>query len=489
MSQPSPMAEAATSCHACGKGGGKLLLCGRCRDAWFCNRECQVFARNELGHRGAQCRPAGGAQQSPSSSAAPSRPADGAQQSPSSSAAPSHPSTPIDLAKLGQSYYSILRDKASAACMPNTRIGRLAAVEKIKEAAAVADFISGKEGACCCADADSFRSGCLLELGDKAAAAHAACSSLRAARASDDRTMLVTVLAQCGEVASEAPDEMACAERESREQERLGGSPPSYGGLDLSQEGRISLPTTPAALSRLGLAYNEAAVAICDAARGRDSPAADGNWRVPALFVEARARGGLGGCLFGLGEEPQRSLELLRQAVVLWRQVLRTVVQVCREETEMQLAIQLFVLGAMLKANGSNGSDGIAEAEACLREALALGEGVGSVGLMVKTLRILVNLSGVAHARVGPAEAEAFRSRLNQLLVQMGRSVDTSCSICFEPLAPPADGAAEDAASVGAGYPLDSCVWVLDCDHQFHRGCLITWWSTVSNQACPLCKE
>ena len=49
--------------------------------------------------------------------------------------------------------------------------------------------------------------------------------------------------------------------------------------------------TIPAALSRLGLAYNEAAIGICDgalaAAGGRDSLTADGDWRVPNLNVEA----------------------------------------------------------------------------------------------------------------------------------------------------------------------------------------------------------
>ena len=53
----SSMTPAATSCHACGTSAGKLLLCGRCRNVWFCNRECQVVARQELGHRGANCRP------------------------------------------------------------------------------------------------------------------------------------------------------------------------------------------------------------------------------------------------------------------------------------------------------------------------------------------------------------------------------------------------------------------------------------------------
>jgi len=92
---------------------------------------------------------------------------------------------------------------------------------------------------------------------------------------------------------------------------------------------------------------------------------------------------------------------------------------------------------------------------------------------------------------VGPAEAEALRSRLTQLLVQMGREPEMSCSICLEPFAAPADGAAEDAAGSGGSAPSDSrsCVHVLECNHQFHRGCLLTWRRTIKNFACPLCKK
>jgi len=32
----------------------------RCRNTWFCNRECQVVSRKQLGHRGANCCPADG---------------------------------------------------------------------------------------------------------------------------------------------------------------------------------------------------------------------------------------------------------------------------------------------------------------------------------------------------------------------------------------------------------------------------------------------
>ena len=394
----STMVLAANSCHACSKSGCKLLLCGRCRNAWFCSRECQVVARKELGHRGAHCRAADGAQRPPPP------------------AAPSQPSTPMDAAKLGRRFNDLIGE-AQKASMANTRIGSLAAAHKCREAAAVADLIDGAEGAGCHVQADQLLSSCLSRLGDNAAAAIAACSSARAARASGSRTNLVTALCVCGQVANKAPGEMPSAERESREQERRSGSS-SYGGLDLSQEGRVSLPTNPAGLVRLCLAYHEAAVALCDealaAAGGRGSPAAPYEELVPTLRVEARARCCLGDCLDGMGEERQRSLEILRQAVMLWRQVLRTATPGRDTGTaQLMLADQLSTLGAVLKAGGS---EQMTEAGACMREALALGEGLGDVILTEKTLVYLINLGGVAHAAVEPAEAEAFRLQLNQLL-------------------------------------------------------------------------
>jgi len=270
--------------------------------------------------------------------------------------------------------------------------------------------------------------------------------------------------------------------------------PPSYGGIDLSQEGRVSLPNTPAALSWLGLAYSEAAVDVCDAALaaagGRGSLAATDSGRVPSLKVEAQARGYLGICLNELCKGRQPSLELLWQAVALRRQVARAAPDHDTLSVQWGLADQLTTLGLLVSKNPFKE---VAEAEACLREALALGDNLGDVQLKVRTLRFLINLSGEAGATLGPAEAEAFRSRLSELLLRMGREPETSCSICLEPLAPPANGAVEDAASSGAsrdvGDPPESCVRALACNHQFHHGCIMSWRCTTANFACPLCKE
>ena len=473
------LAPAASSCHACGKSDGKLLCCGRCRGVWFCNRECQDVARKELGHRGANCRPAGEAQ----------RPASSANAR-SPFAAPSQPSQAADVASLCQSFSDLLAVGRQAQ-MANTRISYLAAVEKCKEAASVADLIGGAEGADRRTGADLLLANCLIRLGNTAAAARAACSSLRAARATGNRTLLFTALLTSGIVENHAPDAMAKAERESREQERLGGSP-SYGGLDLSQVWWVSLPTTPAALARLGLAYFEAAVATCDAALtaagGRDSPTANDEQHVPSLRLEAEARSCLGGSLCNLGEQ-QRGLELLRQAVALLRLAMRKAVPGSDLRVAKQgLAMVLCNLGVIWNA----GSDRTAEAEACLREALALCEDTECVALKQRVLRHFANMSGRPDQPVRPAEAAALRSRLNALYAQAGRNHATSCTICLETLEQPDGGVEKDAANDGGrgadGY-TNSAVFVLYCGHQFHRGCLSTWLRTAASQACPLCKK
>jgi len=375
--------------------------------------------------------------------------------------------------------------------MANTRIGYLAAVQKCKEAASVADLIGGAEGADRRTQIDLLLTNCLVRSGNMAAAARAACSSLRAARAAGSRSLLVTSLVTCSTVARVAPDEMVKAERESREQERLGGSP-SCGGLDLSQEGWVSLPPTPAALFRLGLAYQEAAVATCDAALtaagGRDSSAADDERRVPSLFLEAQARGHLGVSLHDLGER-QHALELLQQAVAL----LRLAVRKAAPGSDRLVAKQgLAAFLDNLAGRRNAGSDGTAEAEAGLREALALCEDSDNVLLKQRVLCHLANMSGRPDEPVGLAEAAALRSRLNALYAQAGRNHVTSCTICLETLEQSDGGAEKDAAGDGDrgadGY-TNSAVFVLDCGHQFHRGCLSTWWRTAASLVCPLCKE
>ena len=364
----------------------------------------------------------------------------------------------------------------------------------------MADLIGGAQGATYRSATDIVKSNCLFRLGDIEAATHAACSSVQEARASGNVSCLVTTLSTCGNVAKQAPDEMATAERASRGQERLGGSP-SYGGLDLSQEGRISLPTNLAALSRLGLAYNEAAVAVCDAALkgagARDSPAANDERRVPTLDVEAQVRSALGVSLHAVGER-QRGMELIWQAVALLRLTVRKAAPGSFTLNAKQaLAALLCNVGALLNwallncSGEAPGSDRTAEAEACLREALAICENTDAVLLKQGVLRHLANMSGRPDQPVRPAEAAAFRSRLNALYVQAGRDPDTSCTICLELLEQPAGDADQDAIGDGGGGAngyINSAVSVLHCGHQFHRGCPSTWWRPRSDRKCPICK-
>jgi len=61
---------APTICETCGKSGCKLLRCVRCRNAWFCGRECQIIAARQ-GHSGANYRPTDGARTLTAAEAAP----------------------------------------------------------------------------------------------------------------------------------------------------------------------------------------------------------------------------------------------------------------------------------------------------------------------------------------------------------------------------------------------------------------------------------
>jgi len=187
-------------------------------------------------------------------------------------------------------------------------------------------------------------------------------------------------------------------------------------------------------LSRLGLAFGEAAVATCDAALtaagGRDSPTANDERHIPSLRVEAQVRGRLGISLHDLGER-QRGMELLRQAVALMRLAVRKSAPGSDLLVAKQgLAAFLCDLAAMRNA----GSDGTAEAEAYLREALALCEDTDFVRLKQRVLCHLANMSGRPDQPVGPEEAAALRSQLNALYSQAGRNHDTSCTICLETL-------------------------------------------------------
>ena len=129
----------------------------------------------------------------------------------------------------------------------------------------------------------------------------------------------------------------------------------------------------------------------------------------------------------------------------------------------------------------------VSETEAWLRESLLLSETTQAVELQQAVMSNLANMSGHPGTTVDPAEAASLRARLNKLTVQMGRSSETDCMVCLERLE---CGSAEKDATGEGGLPgTDSTVQVLPCGHQFHRGCLDTWWRTQSKRACPLCKK
>jgi len=332
----------------------------------------------------------------------------------------------------------------------------------------VEDLIGGAFGAGLSADTDHLLSQCHVYLGDLAAAARAAVSSLHAARAAGNRTFLVIALCQCGEVAQLAPVEMIKMETEYREREGALGA-------CLHSEGRISLPTTARATRSKGVAYLQAALSTCTAAvgaaGGRGSPAAADQRRVPTLLAELMVRNSLAACLAASNKERPRATEL-RELVSLARQTVQTAAQCDVPMAQRMLADRLSSLGG-----GLTTFEGFDEADACLHESLALSECVGDVQVLTGTLRQLVNIRGNADTAVAGgryAEAEEFRSRLNALLVQKGRSIESHCSICLELLTQPV---------VGGG------VLVLGCNHQFHTGCILAWQATTPVCSCPMCKQ
>ena len=306
-------------------------------------------------------------------------------------------------------------------------------------------------------------------MGDLAAAAHTAASSLHAARVLGNRTFLVVALANCGAVAQLVPAEMIKMETEYREREGPLGSV-------LLSEGRVGLPTTAHATRSMGVAYHQVALAICDAALatagGRGSPTAADQRRVPTLLAELMVRNSLASCLSASNTDRSLATER-RELVCLSRQTVQTAARIDVPMAQRMLADKLSSLGGVLMTM----EGGLDEADACMRESLALGEGLGDVQVIAATLRRMVNIRGNADNTVADgryAEAEVFRSRLNGLLVQMGRSIETHCSICLESLTQPAWGGG---------------VLVLVCNHQFHTGCIVAWQKTTPVCLCPICKQ
>ena len=122
---------AANSCHACGKTDGDLLRCSRCKNAWFCNRDCQRRAWKQ-GHKGAKRRPADG---------------------PPSVAHADPVQAFKDVVQLCESYTALVCE-ADTTRLTNTRKGFLAAIQKLEEAASVNNLIGGEGGAARRATAD-----------------------------------------------------------------------------------------------------------------------------------------------------------------------------------------------------------------------------------------------------------------------------------------------------------------------------------------------
>ena len=111
------MAPGAHSCSACGKTGAEHC-CVLCKNAWFCGRKCRVRAVKKLGHKGAKCRSADGAQ--------------------TSSAKPDAEATGEAPEGLERQYHVLVNEAARKARGANSRAGFTAALETYQEAGALA---------------------------------------------------------------------------------------------------------------------------------------------------------------------------------------------------------------------------------------------------------------------------------------------------------------------------------------------------------------
>jgi len=215
------------------------------------------------------------------------------------------------------------------------------------------------------------------------------------------------------------------------------------------------------------------------------------------LKAEAHARGSLAVSIFDLSADLQRSLDLVRQAVALMRRAVRTAAP-GKEVMEVKLTLASWLnnLGNMLNSISQGRMrmsfpNSMVEAEACFREALELSKESNDVSLMQTVLANLANMSYQSGQTVGPTEAATLRARLNTLYAQTGREPDTTCTICLELLESieQPGGGADGAVGDGFRGSDDSTVQVLKCGHQFHYGCISTWWRTTSNTVCPICKK
>jgi hypothetical protein len=407
----------------------------------------------------------------------------------SSIAAAEPPAVPLDPDSAFEAYHSLVAEGGRLIAQ-DSRSSYLASADKFRQAAAVTPAIRGSYGAGLRSAAERVQAHSMVRAGDTAGAARVACASVASARAGANRTLLVEALISCAIVARSSSDDMVRAEEEMArcEQARVPADgpaldthpPPARPPLDLSSEGRVRMPTTGLERALLGLAYSQAAVDICDAAIA--AAAAPGgppvnDSHVPSLDAQASARSNLARCLVESGIDPARGVALLREAAALRRRLLAE--RPDASHARRVLAIALSNLGAALAQVGLETERG--EADACMREALQLGDSTHDVGVQKGVLTNLINRSG---ERPEGADGETLRSRLNQIYLKAGRDPDTHCAVCLELLQPTIDAA---GASAPADRLADARVMVLGCGHQFHQFCIQKW--RERSHECPVCKS
>jgi hypothetical protein len=461
-------------CQGCGTTVGKLLRCGGCQRVFFCSRTCQGLAWPRHKDLCAEIKAAKMA--SASDSPAPS---------------PQH----AWLCAL------LVQHAKARAAEVAFRMGSVSSyrrsAELSREAARVASLraaLAAHEPArrvCCMHEAQmhGMSANAWLRCGDVPAALRAARLASTCAEASGDVAQCVEAKIALGTAFMKLPDET-----ESHRDTNGLATEPVAEAIAIFREAvalcerewaASAAGTPPVAFAPMpGPPMETPAGRLRDRDRDRDR-------RLQA--AEASARSNLARALHG--SDPARALVELERAVALRRRVLADAGAEANTEADdvpekrRQLASTLCNYAAILSA-----ADQLGAARSAFEEALPHARSGGDPGLERVILTNLVSMASSDGAPVlGPAsrgkppaadarspadaplpppaptyQSAAYLERLREVIESTGRSADTICCCCLEPL--------DDPQTVVA----------LGCSHLLHRQCAIEW--SQRSAVCPQCK-
>ena len=452
-------------CQGCGTTVGKLLRCGGCQRVFFCSRTCQGLAWPRHKDLCAEIKAAKTA--SASDTRAPS---------------PQHAWLCALLVQNAKAR------AAEAAFRMGSASSYQRSAELAREAARVASLraaLAAHEPArrvCCMHEAQmhGMSANAWLRYGDVPAALRAARLASTCAEASGDVAQCVEAKIVLGTAFRKLPDDA-----ESHRDVNGLATEPVAEAIAICREA-VALCEREWATSSAGTPL-AAPAPTCTPGPPSETPA--GRLRA----AEASARSNLARALHG--SDPARALVELERAVALRRRVLADSGAEADTEADAvpekrrQLASTLCNYAAVLSA-----ADQLGAARSAFEEALPHARSGGDPGVERAILSNLVSMASSDGAPVlGPAsggkppaadarspadaplpppaptyQSAAHLERLREVIESTGRSADTICCCCLEPL--------DDPQTVVA----------LGCSHLLHRQCAIEW--SQRSAVCPQCK-